>query len=47
MPQAQRVTAAQRPEGIAVTQRRETHPRYSLVGNLLADLPRGERLGKK
>jgi hypothetical protein len=26
-----------------VTQRWETHPRYSLVGNLLADLPRGER----
>jgi hypothetical protein len=41
MPEAQRVTAAQRPSGTAVTQRRATTTRFSLVGKLGADLPSG------
>jgi hypothetical protein len=41
---AQRVTAAQRPQGGAVTQRRETDARCLCIGKQLADLPSGARL---
>jgi hypothetical protein len=41
MSQAQRVKAAQRPKGGALTQRREYHPRCPCVGKLGADLPSG------
>jgi hypothetical protein len=43
MPEAQRVKAAQRPKGSALTRRRATTTRFSIVGNPLADLPSGER----
>ncbi len=44
---AQRVKAAQRPKGGAVTQRRETDARCLCIGKQLADLPSGERIKKK
>ncbi len=40
---AQRVKAAQRPEGSALTQRRDTHARSWGVGKSRADLPSGVR----
>ncbi len=44
MPQAERVTGCVAPQsGSALTQRRDTTTRSVRVGNLLADLPSGER----
>ncbi len=43
LPQAQRVTGRVAPEGLAVTQRRDTQIRSPCVGKLLADLPSAER----